>query len=85
MERHLDVDRLARKESDFKSRIIEWAQKNKQEISFISQEETKPDSHETFFSTQVMLVDQELGTGTGHSKKDAEQKAAEEALVHLAE
>jgi ribonuclease-3 len=80
---HLDVGRLARKESDFKSRIIEWAQKNKQQISFVSQEETEPGSHETLFSSQVMLVDRELGTGTGHSKKDAEQKAAKEALSNL--
>ena len=83
LRKHLDVERLARKESDFKSRIIEWAQKNKQDISFISQEESHPDSHETYFSSQVILVDEELGTGTGHSKKDAEQKAAEEALTKI--
>ncbi len=80
LQKHLNVERLARKESDFKSRIIEWAQRNKQDISFINHEETRPGSNETFFSSQVMLVDRELGKGTGHSKKDAEQKAAEEAL-----
>jgi ribonuclease-3 len=85
LNRHLDVARLARKESDFKSRIIEWAQKNRQQISFVSQEETKPGSCETLFSSQVMLVNREVGAGTGHSKKDAEQKAAEEALSNLAE
>ncbi|MFC2098687.1 ribonuclease III [Bacteroidota bacterium] len=79
----LDVQRLARKESDFKSRIIEWAQKNKQDISFVSQEESRPGTHETYFSSQVVLVDKKLGTGTGHSKKDAEQKAAEEALAKI--
>ncbi|MFC2081008.1 ribonuclease III [Bacteroidota bacterium] len=84
LKKHLDLERLARKESDFKSRIIEWAQKNKEDISFVSQEETPPGSHETYFSSQVILVDRELGTGTGHSKKDAEQKAAEEALSNLA-
>jgi ribonuclease-3 len=83
LRKYLDVERLARKESDFKSRIIEWAQKNKKEISFVSQEESKPDSHETYFSSNVMLVDEKLGTGTGHSKKDAEQKAAEEALENI--
>jgi ribonuclease-3 len=81
--KYLDIERLARKESDFKSRIIEWAQKNKQEISFVSHEETLPDSHETYFSSRVILVDTELGTGTGYSKKDAEQKAAEEALLNI--
>ncbi len=83
LQNHLDVERLAHKESDFKSRIIEWAQKHKQEILFVSQEESLPDSHETFFSSQVILSDKELGTGTGHSKKDAEQKAAEEALASI--
>ena len=83
LDRQLNVEKLAHKESDFKSRIIEWAQKHKQEINFVSQEESLPDSHETFFSSQVILSDRELGTGTGHSKKDAEQRAAEEALANI--
>ena len=85
LKKHLDVDRLARKESDFKSRIIEWAQKNKQDIRFISQETANTDPNESFFTSQVMLVDEEIGMGTGHSKKDAEQKAAEEALTKIPE
>ena len=85
LKKHLDVDRLARKESDFKSRIIEWAQKNKQDIRFVSQEAAHADTNESFFKSQVMLVDKELGNGTGHSKKDAEQKAAEEALTKIPE
>ena len=85
LSKHLDIERLARKESDFKSRIIEWAQKNKQDLSFVSQEETRSGSHETYFSSQVILVDRELGAGTGHSKKEAEQKAAEEALTNIAQ
>lgn len=80
----LDVENLARKESDFKSRLIEWAQKNRQEISFTSQEESIPDSNETYFSSQVLLLDREMGSGTGHSKKEAEQKAAEKALANIA-
>ena len=83
LKRQLDVEKLAHKESDFKSRLIEWAQKHKQEINFVSQEESPPDSNETYFSSQVILSDKELGTGTGHSKKDAEQKAAEEALANI--
>jgi ribonuclease-3 len=81
----LDVEGLARKESDFKSRIIEWAQKNKQEISFISQEESSPDSQETYFTSHVVLSNRELGSGTGLSKKDAEQKAAQMALLNIPE
>ncbi len=77
--RHLDLERLARKESDFKSRIIEWAQKNKKEISFLS-EESSEGGRNTVFVSRVVMQDQELGSGTGHSKKDAEQRAAEEAI-----
>jgi ribonuclease-3 len=83
LRKYLDIDSLACDESDFKSRIIEWAQKNKQEISFMNQEESLPDSHETYFSSQVILRDRELGRGTGHSKKDAEQRAAEDALANI--
>jgi len=39
--------------------------------------------NKTEFVSRVMLTDRELGTGTGFSKKDAEQKAAEQALENL--
>ena len=82
LNKHLDINRLSRKESDFKSRVIEWAQKNKKEIQFISRE--SPDHpNEPFFISRVMLMDEELGSGEGYSKKDAEQMAAEEALQKL--
>jgi ribonuclease-3 len=81
--KHFDLERLSRKESDFKSRIIEWAQKNKKEISFLCQE-TNDGSRDPVFVSRVVLQDEELGSGTGYSKKDAEQRAAEEALEKIA-
>jgi ribonuclease-3 len=83
LDKYLDLERLARKESDFKSRIIEWAQKNKKEISFVNQESTNG-NNDTYFISRVVMNDEELGSGTGHSKKDAEQQAAEEALEKIA-
>jgi ribonuclease-3 len=83
LKKYVDLDRLSRKESDFKSRLIEWAQKNKLEINFISQEESSERSNMPLYTTQLMLDDQEVGTGKGHSKKEAEQNAAEQALSHL--
>lgn len=77
---HLDLDKLANKESDFKSRIIEWAQKNKQKITFVNHEETLSGYRDPVFISQIMLTDRELGSGKGSSKKDAEQKAARMAL-----
>ena len=84
LDKYLDLEKLARKESDFKSRIIEWAQKNKKDISFVNQESSDDGNHETYFISRVIMNDQELGSGTGHSKKDAEQLAAEEALEKIA-
>jgi ribonuclease-3 len=83
LKKYVDLERLSSKESDFKSRIIEWAQKNKQEISFISKEDGTDGSHEIRYTSLVILEDKEMGTGRGHSKKDAEQKAAEEALTNI--
>ncbi len=77
---HLDLDKLANKESDFKSRIIEWAQKSKQKITFVNHEETLSGYRDPVFISQIMLTDRELGSGKGSSKKDAEQKAARMAL-----
>ena len=83
LNRYVDMDKLSRKESDFKSRIIEWAQKNKLEINFISREESSGGSAMPLYTTQLMLEDKEVGTGKGHSKKEAEQNAAEQALSHI--
>jgi len=82
LNKYLDLSRLARKESDFKSRVIEWAQKNKKEIQFIS-EESPDHPNEPFFISSIVLQDEELGSGEGYSKKEAEQMAAEEALQKL--
>jgi ribonuclease-3 len=79
----VDLERLSRKESDFKSRIIEWAQKNKQEISFVSREDTNEGSNVTHYTAQLILENKEMGTGNGYSKKEAEQKAAEQALNNI--
>lgn len=44
--------------------------------------ETGPD-HKKIFEIELLIRDQVFGIGIGRSKKDAEQKAAKEALKHL--
>ena len=85
MKRYLDLEKIARKESDFKSRLIEWAQKNKHDIRFISMEDDKIDTDDNVFVSRVMITGQQLGFGKGLSKKDAEQQAAEQALDSVLE
>ncbi len=78
VQKHIDLSRLAEKDSDYKSQIIEWAQKNKQEIVFESIEEGKGKIPQ--FISRLIHNDELLGTGRGQSKKDAEQQAAKIAL-----
>ena len=83
LEKHIDLTLLVNKDPDYKSRIIEWAQKNKIEIRFESLEEhTSGQKFPSFLST-ILLNSETKGTGRGSSKKDAEQRAAREAMKTL--
>ncbi|MBE6210305.1 MAG: ribonuclease III [Rikenellaceae bacterium] len=73
---HLSLDALTESETDFKSRLIEWCQKNRHSVVF----RTRSDAHAprtapTFYST-VLIDGIEVGHGVGDSKKVAEQNAA---------
>ncbi len=80
VKRHIDLSKLAEKDSDYKSQIIEWAQKNKQDIVFKSFEEGKDKDKVPVFMSNLMLNEELLGSGRGNSKKEAEQQAAKVAL-----
>ncbi|HHX56601.1 MAG TPA: ribonuclease III, partial [Clostridiales bacterium] len=66
--------------SDFKTILQEVIQKNPEEkVEYILADQTGPD-HNKAFKVQVCLNSNIIGTGTGKSKKEAEQMAAKEAL-----
>lgn len=74
----INLEELENTETDFKSRIIEWAQKNRSEISFENQEEYSASDHSALFVSRIMVENQLMGSGKGSSKKEAEQNAAEQ-------
>jgi ribonuclease-3 len=80
LERYIDLDTLQSIENDYKSRIFEWAQKNKFTLQFQIQENSPSSSFNPHFIATISLNDQILGEGQGFSKKEAEQNAAMEAL-----
>lgn len=80
MKRHIDLVQLAKKDPDYKSRIIEWAQKNRVEVVFESKEEHSSRQKSPAFVSSILLNGEKHGTGHGSSKKDAEQQAAKVAL-----
>ena len=77
---HLNIETVAQQEVNFKSRLIEWSQKNKIPIEFRLIESFTDDNNNPIFYTAVDIYDQESGTGRGYSKKESQQRAAEEAL-----
>lgn len=80
---HINIKKLAETEIDFKSRIIEWSQKNKKELNFSCREDTSPGGKHPVFISHLMVFDKIIGMGTGNSKKEAEQNAARQALMHI--
>jgi ribonuclease-3 len=79
----ININRLLTTEVDFKSRIIEWGQKNKKSVSFTSFEEIDEQNNTPVFITHLFIVDDIVGRGSGYSKKESEQNAARQALQIL--
>lgn len=82
--RHLDLDAIARKEENFKSRILEWGQKHHLHIEFVLEEESwVAHNSSPLFKTSVHIEGFRAGTGQGRSKKESHQQASREALERV--
>lgn len=81
--RYVRIENLIKSDSDYKSQLIEWAQKNRKEIIFESHEIQKGEQKIPSFVTHVRILENMLGKGIGNSKKESEQKAAKSALEHI--
>jgi ribonuclease III len=82
---NIDLKELSVTDSDYKSQIIEWAQKNKIEINFNDEEIESTEQTNLHFTSSISMDDKVLGKGKGLSKKEAQQHASKEALVYLDE
>lgn len=80
---HINLKKLSETEIDFKSRVIEWGQKNKKDINFTISEEMSTNGRNLTFISHLLVSDEIFGVGSGTSKKEAEQNAAQQALLKL--
>lgn len=80
---HIDLDKMSRKEVNFKSKLIEWSQKNKVEVSFELIEQFLDESYNPIFHTEVRIEGISAGKGTGYSKKESQQNAAQTTLKKI--
>ena len=78
--KYLDINKLARKEVNFKSRLIEWCQHFKSELVFDLIEATFDKEHNPIFRTNVLINGVSAGQGIGYTKKESQQNAAQLAL-----
>lgn len=82
---YIDIEKLSRKEVNFKSKLIEWSQKNKMEVSFELIEQSFDSDNNPIFQTEVRIEGLMAGTGEGYSKKESQQNAAKVALKRIKE
>lgn len=80
---HIDLDKMSRKEVNFKSKLIEWSQKEKVEVSFELIKQFLDEDYNPMFHTEVRVEGISAGTGRGYSKKESQQNAAQMALKKI--
>lgn len=77
---YVDVEELETQELNFKSKLINWAQKHKKSIFFESIEHVASDK-QRYYEVTVLIDNEPMGHAQGLSKKAAEQSAAESACA----
>ena len=78
----VDLDTLLKEDANFKSRCIEWCQKEKKEFAFVLVHGTT-DGHRPSYTIQLKIEGKVVGEGTDRTKKRAEQEAAKQACAKL--
>ena len=79
----INIDKVAYKEVNFKSKLIEWSQKNKVRLEFPLVSQGKDDTGSPVFMYKTTLEGLEGGSGKGYSKKESQQIAAKATLQRL--
>ena len=79
----INIDKLAYKEVNFKSKLIEWGQKRRVEIIFDLIDEAREGSSTPVFTTQITIEGVTCCKGRGYSKKESQQLAAKDTLALL--
>jgi ribonuclease-3 len=80
----INIDKVAYKEVNFKSKLLEWSQKNRVKLELRELSQTKDEqTGSPVFTTEIFLEGIEGCKGTGFSKKESHQQASKETLQRL--
>lgn len=83
LEQLIDLEEIKKRDTNYKSLLIEWAQKHKNLIKFETSCINNTNAHKPEFETHIKMENKDLGSGKGRSKKEAEQNAARDALSYI--
>jgi ribonuclease-3 len=81
LQNHIDIEEVIQTETDFKSRVLEWCQKEKVSFDFkiTEQEEDKG----KVYLAELIVSNELKGKGSAFTKKKAEQLASEEFYAQI--
>ena len=79
----VNIDKVAYKEVNFKSKLLEWTQKNRVRMEYRMLKQTTDDKGSPIFGFLVLIEGVEGGKAQGYSKKEAQQLASKETLERL--
>lgn len=78
--KYVDMKELQKNDSDYKSKVLRWVQKNNMEISFQNNQSESGINTTPLFTASVKISDLCIAQGDGETKKEAQQNACKQAL-----
>lgn len=82
MRKYLDIHKLEEKDDNFKSRLLEWCQKNNKSVDYQMVEKFKYEKRDRF-RIAVLIDGEHMGQAEDYNKKAAEQSASKFAIFKL--
>lgn len=80
---YINIEQIARQEQNFKSRLIEWCQRQRIPYEFPVENTAIDENNNLIFHATALLAGTKAGEGMGYSKKEAQQNAARIALKQI--
>lgn len=80
--KHFDLKEIEKEDRDGKSRLLEWGQKRRKKVEFVVRDGGGSGRRKGYVA-EVRINGEVKGSGTGLSKKVAEQEAAQDAFGRM--
>lgn len=80
---YIDMDALEEEESNYKNKLIGWANRNKKQVEFVLLKEVKESNNRRLFTIGIKLEEDIIVEATAVNKKEASKQAAQKAVEKL--